>query len=63
DYLGFRGLEVAEGRGFAILGECVIGAEAARSLGVGVEDSVLSTPAGAFDVAGSFPLKMRVVGV
>jgi putative ABC transport system permease protein len=63
DYFAFRGLEVAEGRRFAILGECVLGAEAARSLGAEVGGSVLSTPAGAFDVAGSFPLKMHVVGV
>jgi putative ABC transport system permease protein len=63
DYLEFRGLELASGRPFAVLGECVLGAAAARALDVGVGDHVLSTPAGAFDVAGSFPLKMPVVGV
>jgi len=63
DYLEFRGLEVAAGRRFAILGECVLGAEVARSLGLAPGDSLVSTPAGAFDVAGSFPLKMGVVGV
>lgn len=63
DYLGFRGLELASGRRFAILGECVLGAEASRALGAAVGDVVLSSPAGAFDVAGSFPLEMPVVGV
>jgi len=63
EYLDFRGLELAEGRRFALLGECVLGSEAARALGAGVGDHALSTPAGAFDVAGSFPLKMPVVGV
>jgi putative ABC transport system permease protein len=63
EYLDFRGLEVAQGRRFAILGECVLGAAAARALGASVGDGVLSTPAGAFDVAGSFPLEMPVVGV
>ncbi len=63
EYLEFRGLRVAEGRRFALLGEAVLGAEAARALGVGVGESIVSTPAGAFDVAGSFPLRMRVVGV
>jgi putative ABC transport system permease protein len=63
DYLDFRGLELAEGRRFALLGECVLGAAAARSLGTSPGGHVLSTPAGAFDVAGSFPLKMAVVGV
>ena len=51
------------GRTFAVLGECVLGASAARGLDVGVGEHVLSSPAGAFDVAGTFPLKMKVVGV
>jgi len=63
EYLDFRGLEVAVGRRFAVLGECVLGAHAAHSLGVSPGGHVLSSPAGAFDVAGSFPLKMAVVGV
>jgi len=63
DYFAFRGLEVEEGRSFAILGEAVLGAGAASALGVGVGGTVTSTPAGAFDVAGSFPLRMSVVGV
>lgn len=63
DYLDFRGLEFASGRGFAILGECILGSTAAGDLGITTGDYLLSTPAGAFDVAGSFPLKMHVVGV
>lgn len=63
EYLDFRGLEIVNGRRFAVLGECVLGAATARKLGVGVGDHVLSTPSSAFDVAGSFPLKMPVVGV
>ena len=63
DYLDFRALEVESGRRFAILGECVLGAEAARGLAAAVGDHVVSSPAGAFDIAGTFPLKMAVVGV
>jgi putative ABC transport system permease protein len=63
DYLDFRALEVESGRRFAMLGECVVGAKAARDLQVGVGDHVLSSPVSAFDVAGGFPLKMPVVGV
>ncbi len=63
EYLEFRRLELAAGRRFALLGECVLGAEAARALGATVGAHVLSSPAGAFDVAGSFPLEMPVVGV
>jgi putative ABC transport system permease protein len=63
DYADFRDLEVAEGRWFGLLGECVLGAEAARILGVGVGEYVLSSAGSAFDVAGAFPLKMPVVGI
>jgi putative ABC transport system permease protein len=63
DYADFRRLAAAEGRWFGLLGECVLGAEAARGLGVGVGEYVLSSAGSAFDVAGAFPLKMPVVGV
>jgi putative ABC transport system permease protein len=63
DYADFRGLEVQRGRWLAMLGECVLGSEAARALGVDVGDHLLSSAGSAFDVAGSFPLKMPVVGV
>jgi putative ABC transport system permease protein len=63
EYLDLRGLELAAGRRFAILGECVLGADAARALSLEPGGHLVSTPAGAFDVAGSFPLKMSVVGV
>jgi len=63
DYFEYRGLQPETGRTFAVLGECVLGATAARGLQASVGGSVLSSPAGAFDVAGTFPLKMKVVGV
>jgi putative ABC transport system permease protein len=63
DYRAFRTLGVARGRWFAMLGECVLGSEAAQALGVDVGEHVLSSAGSAFDVAGSFPLKMPVVGV
>ncbi len=63
EYFDFRGLRFAAGRRFALLGECVVGAKAARRLGVGPGDSVLSSPESVFDLAGVYPLKMRVSGV
>jgi putative ABC transport system permease protein len=63
DYFDFRGLRVAEGRRMAVLGECVVGAQAAQSLGVGPGSSVVSSPESVFDIAGVYPLKMQVVGV
>lgn len=63
EYMAFRGLRLAKGRAVALLGECVLGARAAQVLEAEVGGHVLSTPAGAFDVAGSYPLKMPVVGI
>ena len=63
DYFDFRKLEVAQGRQLALLGECVIGADVAERLGITVGDALLSSPETVFDLAGVYPLKMRVVGV
>jgi len=63
DYFDFRALSLAEGRGFTILGESVLGAGAARRLGLGPGDSLTSSPESFFDLAGAYPLKTKVVGV
>jgi len=63
EYFDYRKLNVLEGRKFAMLGECVVGANVAQALSLSVSDFVFSTPAGAFDVAGTFPLKMPIVGI
>jgi putative ABC transport system permease protein len=63
EYLDFRRLRVAAGRRMAVLGECVVGARAARSLAVEPGDTVISSPETVFDLAGTYPLKLRVVGI
>jgi putative ABC transport system permease protein len=63
EYFDFRGLRCAEGRVMATLGECVLGAKAAENLGVTVGETVITSPESVFDIAGVYPLKMRVVGV
>jgi putative ABC transport system permease protein len=63
EYLSFRDLRMAEGRPPAILGEAVLGAAAARSLGVGVGGHVISSPESVFDIAGVYPLRMEVTGI
>jgi len=63
EYFDFRGLEVADGRNLAMLGECVLGSRAAESLSAGPGDYVVSSSESVFDIAGVYPLKMRVVGV
>ncbi|MEE9287812.1 MAG: ABC transporter permease [Gammaproteobacteria bacterium] len=63
DYFDFRGLKVAEGRGLAVLGDCVVGSTVAKRLGLAPGDSLISSPDNLFDLAGVYPLKMRVAGV
>lgn len=63
DYFEFRGLAIAEGKSLATLGECVIGAGVADRLEIGPGDTLVSAPESPFDLAGVYPLKMRVAGV
>ncbi len=63
DYFDFRGFDFASGRAMAVLGECVVGAAVAETLGVGVGDTVTSSPETVFDLAGVYPLRMRIAGV
>ena len=63
DYFAYRGLQLSEGRHIAVLGDCMVGADAAQKLGVAVGDHVVSSPENVFDLAGVYPLKLPVVGV
>lgn len=63
DYFEFRELSLADGRFMATLGECVLGAGAASSLGLKAGDTLVTSPENVFDLAGVYPLKMKVVGV
>jgi len=62
DYFERRGLRVAEGEMLSMLGDCVLGANVAAALGLGAGDHLLSDPKNVFDIAGDYPLRMRVVG-
>ena len=63
DYFDFRGLHLESGRHLAVLGECVVGARVAAALQLKPGDSLVSSPESLFDLAGVYPLKMKVVGV
>jgi putative ABC transport system permease protein len=63
DYFDYRGLTINQGRGLALLGECVLGATVAERLGLSPGESLISSPETLFDLAGVYPLKMQVVGV
>ena len=63
DYFEFRGLEVVQGTNLTMLGDCVLGARVAEALGVEPGGAVISSPESVFDIAGVYPLKMRVAGI
>jgi len=63
DYFDFRGLEIERGENLAILGDCVLGANVAKALGLKPGDSLISSPENVLDIAGVYPLKMNIVGV
>jgi len=63
DYFDFRQLEIANGDMFTMLGQCVIGAEVAMKLNLKPGDSIVSSPETLFNIAGVYPLKMKITGV
>lgn len=63
DYFEYRDLRVAEGRNFGLLGECVIGSTVAEQLRLAVDSFIISSPESLFNIAGVYPLKMKITGV
>jgi len=63
EYFEFRGLTIAEGHPLTRLGDCVLGARFAQQSGLRPGDRLLSAPQNAFNLAGDYPLNMRVSGV
>ena len=63
DYFDFRNLKVAKGANLNFIGECLLGYKVAQKLGMGPGDFLLSDPENVFDIGGTYPLKMHVVGV
>ena len=63
DYLDFRGLQILRGQVFSLIGQCLVGADVARQLDLGPGDHLVSSPEAMFDIAGVYPLKMKITGV
>jgi putative ABC transport system permease protein len=63
DYFDFRDLQLQQGDMFVMLGQCVIGAEVAQKLDLQAGDYIVSSPETLFDIAGVYPLKMKIAGV
>jgi putative ABC transport system permease protein len=63
DYFDFRDLQFEQGNMFVMLGQCVIGAEVAMKLNMKAGDYIVSSPETLFDIAGVYPLKMKIAGI
>jgi len=63
EYLDFRGLRVAHGTGLTRLGDCVLGAAAAEKLKLHSGQRLMSDAQNVFDLAGSYPVNLRVKGI
>ena len=62
DYFKQRGLSIATGRNFAILGEIVVGAALAEEYGFSVGDTIRSDSQNLYNIAGAYPMMLTVVG-
>lgn len=63
EYFPFRHLRLASGKQLSRLGDCVVGATLAKQRGLKPGGHIFSSPEQAFDMAGVYPLKMRVTGI
>jgi putative ABC transport system permease protein len=63
EYLDARQLSVARGRAPAVLGELVAGAEIARRYDLEPGDTVRSDLNNLYNIAGSYPIVLKVVGI
>ncbi len=63
DYFAFRQLQIRRGSTLVRLGDCVLGSHVASKLGLAPGERLLSDPENVFDIAGAYPLNMRVAGV
>ena len=62
-YFTYRHLHFAQGQTLLRLGDCVLGAHVAKARSLGPGSSIYSSPEQVFDLAGVYPMKLRVTGV
>lgn len=63
DYFAFRHLTLAQGRIFGRLGDCVVGSALAKNRDLSAGGSIFSSQEQVFDMAGIYPIKMRITGI
>ena len=63
DYFSMRSLEVDSGRNFAVIGEVVAGSRAAEDFHIKEGDSIRSDVTNLYNIAGAYPMTLKVVGI
>lgn len=63
DYFEFRNLQLQEGEWIARIGDCVVGHEVARRIGLKLGDRPMSDSENVLDFAGAYPLTLEVCGI
>lgn len=63
EYFELRHLRIANGKMMTRLGDCVLGARTALRRNLKTGDAIFSSQEQVFDMAGIYPLKMRITGV
>lgn len=63
EYADFRGLSVAQGDWPRMLGQAVLGHDAARRLGLKPGDTITTDQQNLYNLARNMPLRLRIVGV
>ena len=63
DYFSARGLNLEDGRYFAVLGEVVSGAHVAEEFNLKIGDKIRSDMQNLYNIAGAYPMILEVVGI
>lgn len=63
DYFSVRKLSLQEGRLFAVLGEVVAGSTVAEEFSISVGDTIRSDVRNLYNIAGAYPMTLKVVGI
>ena len=63
DYFAERNLQITDGRMFTVIGEVVAGSDVANDFHLSVGDTIRSDVTNLYNIAGAYPMTLRVVGI
>lgn len=63
DYFDLRALQIQSGRFFTVIGEVVAGSDAADEFHLQIGDSIRSDVTNLYNIAGAYPMTLKVVGI